>query len=353
MGGGNSGSSGKPGVPTWARGAANFLFGDPNSSTGFMGDANAGQGAVDFNSLLQSIMPALQSGISGGAAQRDLASGLTNQAVGNNMGIAGMSAGSLNNQAGIDAQMPGMFGGAAGAIGQQAGLNSMVPQLFGAANDFAGNINQGEAAYNTALGGATQSLNNVMNPTLYNPLFQNAVNNQIAPTLNAQFSARGLGSGGAPIAAITRASSDLSDQFAQRQFSEQNAAQGMVANIGTGLTNSGVAAAQLPGQVFNQFTQGLSQAAQTPGQVFNQFQQGVGQGQQNYGQAAANQLAPLQALGMGSEQFWQGVNNPMNTASNVYSMSRQPMANLLTGLTGVSGGISSPHVGMVGQLLGK
>jgi len=347
------GNSSRPGVPTWGRGAANYVFGSPDPSTGFLGDASTGQNAVNFNDILQNLMPALQSGYSGGAAQRDLASGYTNQALGATGGIAGQSLSDVGNSAALGGQMPGLFGGAQQAIGQQSALNSQIPNLFGAAQNFAGNINQGEGAYNTALGGATQSMNNVMNPTLYNPLYQNAMNNQITPTINAQFASRGLGSSGAPIAAISQAGQNLSDQFAQRQFQEQQQAQGTIANIGQGLTQSGVEGAQLPGQIYNQFMSGINTSAQTPGNVFNQFMTALGQQQQNYGLAAQNQMAPLQALGLGSQQFWQGVNNPMQAGASMYNLSRQPLGNLETGVTGITGGISNPHIGPVGQILGK
>lgn len=294
-------SGGGTRLPTWGRRAANYLFGAKDPNTGFLGDARIGQAGVDFGAILNQLQPSLQAGYSGGSAQRDIASDLTYKGITDTQGIAESSR---------------------GALGQQNWLSSLVPGLFGAANDFAGNINQGESAYNTALGGATQSMNNVMNPTLYNPLFQNAMQNQIAPSINAQFSARGLGSGGAPMAAITGAGSGLADQFAQRQFQEQLGAQQNITNIGQGLVQSGV------------------QGAQLPGQVFNQFMQGMGQGQQNYNLSGQTQLQPLQALGAGSEQYWQGVNNPIATGQNMYEFSRTPMSTLLGGVTGVSGGVA-------------
>ena len=62
---------------------------------------------------------------------------------------------------------------------------------------------------------------------------------------------------------------------------------------------------------------------------------------------------PLQASGMGAEQYWQGIQNPLSIAGNAYSVGVDPMKNAMTGVTGVMGGIASPTQGPLGKILGK
>src|SRR5688572_33170992 len=73
-------------------------------------------------------------------------------------------------------------------------------------------------------------------------------------------------------------------------------------------------------------------AAQLPGTVFNQFMQGTGQGLANVGQGMNNmnmagqmQMMPLQALGLGGGVFSQGLNMPIQAASSIYDLSRNPL----------------------------
>lgn len=304
----------RPGVPTWARGAADYLFGgmkglglqvDPitgqvSGGTGFLADALAGMQGLPMSDIMAMLGGPMAAAGLGGANQRQLAAQLTGEAIPGEQQIAGMSLGGA--------------GGIGNLLGQVGGYQDAAQQI-------AQNINRGATGLQGALGQANTTLQNVMNPTAYNPLFQNAYANQIAPSTNAAFSSRGLGSSGANIAALQGAAQGLSDQFAQRQFQEQLQSQGMVGNLGSALGGLGVAGAQVPGAVFNQFMGGL------------------GAGQAGLGQAEQNQLGPLAALGAGSQQFWQGVNNPLSVANNVYGISRAPGQALLGGLGTASGGI--------------
>lgn len=293
--------SGHPGVPTWARGLADYLYGPQGP---LQSGTQAGQQFLGPASLFPQFAGLLNPALTGGGAQRNLAAGLTNQGIGATQNIAGQSA------------------NAAGQVGQ---LNSMVPGLFGAANDFAGNINQAEGgAFLPAIGAANQSLQNVMNPTMYNPLFRNYATN-LATGINADFSSKGLGSSGASSAAISTGVGNLADQFAERQFQEQNQAQNTLGSLGSQFANTGVAGAQLPGQ------------------IYGQFMQGANLGQNALGQAGQNQLLPLQAAGMGAEQYWQGINNPLSVLSKIFGIGQNPLETALGGITGTTGGISVPH----------
>lgn len=309
----SSGSQSHPGVPTWARGAADYVLGDKGGG-GFLGAARAGEKNLPAGDIFAMIAQLLNPAMAGGAMQRDIGAGLTQDAITGTQEIAGQSA---------------------AAAGQVGDLNSLVPQMLGAANDFAGNINQAESgAFLPAIGAANQTMQNVMNPTYYNPLFQNAAAN-ITPEINAAFSSKGLGSSGASNAALDTAYSGLADDFAKRQVQEQQQSQSVLGQLGTQFAQTGIAGAQLPGTIYDQFMSGASS------------------GQDALGKASANQMAPLGALQAGSANFWDSINKSMSTAGNAYGIGAQPMQNLLGGVTGTMGGISIPQSGWIGKIFGK
>lgn len=299
-GGGGGQSRNRPGITTWGRPLADYTYDIGNFSPGI----EARNNFLNPNDIFPMIQNLLGNAQQGGQVQRAIASDLTNQAIPGMQNIAGQS-------------MAGTQG-----IGY---MNSLVPGLFGAATDFAGNVNQAEnQGFNPAMGAAGQTLQNVMNPTFYNPLFQNAARN-ITPQINADFSSKGLGSSGASSAALDSAYSNLADKFAERQVQEQLGAQQGLGNLANAFGNQGI------------------QAAQLPGQIYNQMQQGQLIGQQGLGMAGQNQLLPLQGLSAGSEQYWQGVNNPMNVFSGGYQIGSDPLKNAV-GAVGTAMG----NVGMSG-----
>lgn len=305
-GAGAGASKSHPSVPTWARPAADYVFGSQPGNyhnTGWEPGAEAGAKYLNPNDIFPMIQQVLGQAQTGGAAQRDMAGNLMGSAITGTTGIAGQAA--------------------AGTSGVNY-LNSLVPGLMGAAGDFAGNINQAEGqAFMPAIGAANQTLSNVMSPTYYNPLFRNAAAN-ITPGINADFASKGLGSSGAASAALDTSYSNLADQFAQRQVQEQMAAQQGLGNLGSAFAQTGIAGAQLPGTIFNQLMQGQNT------------------GQQALATAGQTQLDPLAAMAAGQAQYWQGINNPMNTAMGAYTAGTDPLKNMMGGVVGVTGGMSAP-----------
>lgn len=300
---GVGGSQGRPEPPRFAQHAAWWGFGGDDYG-GLLGEA---QRALAAAPPIESIMGGLDNligqGDLGGQIMRQLTAEATNQGYGNTMQLANMS-----------------FGPA-----QQAGeVLNMLPGFFDAANQFAQQGNTAQRQFDLAFGNAGQSLANVMNPTAYNPLFQNAMENQITPALNAAYSARGLGSSGPAIQAISEAGRDLSNQFAQRQFAEQQQGIGTLGGLAQG---AGGLAATL---------------AQTPGQVLGQLMSGVLGGGQAIGQAMQNQLGPLSLLGQGAANFQQGLGMPLQTRGSTYDLTRGPLNNLISNVVGTIGIGSHP-----------
>lgn len=290
-------SEGRPGLPTWARSAADWLFGPG----GYLGEAQQGQGMYPLNYLFGGLGSSLDAINQAGPMQRQLAASLTEPAIQGSQQLAQSSL----------------------AGGESVGwLNSLMPNMFGAAQQYAG------GGVNPAMAAGRQSLQNVMDPTFYNPLFQNAAQ-QITPQINSAFGARGLGSSGPATQALSEAYQGLGNQFAQRQFQEQMQAQNQLGGLGLN-------------------------AAQLPGNIYGQFMQGAGMGQQALGQGIQNQLGPLGALGAGWQQYLQGVSAPIDIATMVYQLSRSPMETLMGTIPGVMGGISTPkNPSWLGHILGK
>lgn len=330
MGNPSTSSGSHPGVPTWARGAADWLFGGEGRDVGLFPEAMAGQNNLGGSSILPLIASLLGPTMLGGSVQRDLSSGLTSNAISGSQNVGDKSQ--------FDAVNPGSNPG-------MDYLSALIPQMFGASNDFAGNINQGESAINTGITGATTTLNNLMSPTYYNPLFQNAAAN-ITPEINADFSSKGLGSSGAASAALGTAYSGLADKFAERQVQEQLGAQQGLNSLGMNLGQLGVAGAQVPSQVYGNFMSGLATGQNSMANSNLANQQGLAI-------AGQNQLLPLQASGLGSQQYWQGIQNPLSILGTAFGMGQQPIEALLAGVTGVGGGVTIPHQGWLGKALGK
>lgn len=314
-----AGGNARPGVPTWARQNANYAYGmdtDPTTGlpTGFLGQAMQSGQQFPWANYLGMLGAPLNAANLGGSMQRQLSSSILNDTLG---------------------QLGPLIGASQAGIGDISGLMGQQGNFQGAAQQIAQNINRGATGLQGGLAQANQSLQNVMDPTMYNPLFQNAMANQITPQTNAAFSSRGLGSSGANLAALQQGATNLSDQFAQRQFQEQLGAQQNVGNLSGALGQLGV------------------QGSQVPGAIFNQFMSGLGQGQGALGQAAQNQLAPLGALSLGSQQYWQGVNNPLNAIMNVSGFTNQPLSNVQSGVASAMGNIGSPTSGWMQKALGK
>lgn len=299
MAGNPASPSSHPGVPTWARRAADWMFG-AEGDTGFMNDAMIGQGMFPLQNVFGGLPGVMGAMDRAGPMMRQLSSEATQNAYTGSQQLAG---GSLTG-------------------GQNVGwLNSLMPNMVQSATQYAlGGVNPSLAA-------GRQSLQNVMNPTMYNPLFQNAAA-AITPEINASFGSRGLGSSGPATQALSEAYQGLGNQFAQRQFQEQMQAQNQLGGLGL-------------------------QASQLPGNVFGQFMQGAGMGQQALGQGIQNQLGPLGALGAGWENYMQGINGPLDVAAQVYQLSRSPMQALLQGIGPASGGVSTSQQGYMGKILGK
>lgn len=306
-----SASGGGSKRPTYTRPGGDFLgsgqypFGGDAASTaglpGYFGDVGA-QGMYPVQQLFGGFGNLLNAANAGGTGLRDLASQASNQAYGNQMGLA--------NQA-------------YGAAGQSQDLSQLAPQFMGAAQQFAQGINSAQSQFGKAYGAAGQTLQNVMNPTAYNPIYQNAINNQLNPQINSAYAARGLATSGPAAEALSAGARDLSNQFAQRQFGEQLQAQQGLGQLAQGGGNL------------------ASQASLLPGQIFNQFQQGYGQGLQNTGYAQQAQLGPLQGLGLGGSVFQQGLDMPFKTAQGIYDTTRAPLqafGSFINGVPNITGG---------------
>jgi hypothetical protein len=248
-----------------------------------------------------------------------------------------INADELNNATG---QTSGIAGASYLGANQNNWINSLAPQLFQSADEFAQRVNQGAQGFHAGLNDAwsntataNQILGNVMDPTAYNPLYQNAAA-LLTPQVRSSFSARGLGSSGEAINQEDIQKQQLADSFANRQFQEQLGAQqqqtgavGQYAPLAGGLGSLGVASAQVPGEVYNQFLQG--------GLV----------NQQAYNLAQQNQLYPMQSLALGMQNYNNALDIPLNYETALYNATRAPQLSLLGALSGTNQSSHGPSFG--------
>lgn len=275
--GGNVLGEGK--LPDWTGGDPNAL----NDLLGFMGDIAPGQQMFPMTDLYNQFQSMPGNIEQASSLYRQMMAPMIQQGLG----------GIQQNLGANNAMMGGV-----------QDLTGLMPQMLQASATMANN------GLNPAISGAQQSLQNVMNPTAYNPLFQNAMNNQINPMVSAQMAARGLAGSGAETNALSQASQDTSDRFAMRQFQEQNMAQNTLGQLG-------MMGGQLPGQVFGQFAGGLASMAPA-----------IGQGIQN-------QFAPLQMLGQGMGMYNQSYGDQIAQMQNLYNFTRSPLNALGSFINGV------------------
>jgi hypothetical protein len=309
MGSAGGGSSARP---SWTRAGGDLLANGllPNGATsfdslrgtpGFMGDLGS-QADFPIEQLFAGLGGLSNSASMGGDAIR--------QSV---PGAYGQSSDFIGN----------LFGGAQGAQGDLSSLMGMLPGFMDAASGFGQSINNAQGQFGNAFGAANQTLSNVMNPTAYNPLFKNAYENQVLPELRSNYASRGLVGGGSAIQGESEAARDLSDQFAQRQFGEQLQSQQTLGQLASQSGSLGATASMIPSASFAQFMQGLGGGANAMSQMGN--------------------LAglPLEALGGAANAFNAGLQMPMQTASNLYGLTRTPLeslASFINGVPNISGG---------------
>lgn len=252
----------KPGTPQFAKGFLGDAYGQYDPNSGFRGDAAGGAAGFDFGTAV------------GGLDTTQL----TDNA--NALGAWGTSAGADAAQAGVN------YAGLDMAMG--AGLLGQLPDLYNQSQDF---LQQGASSLTDmglATGAATTTMNNVMAPTAYNPMFQNAMDNQIRPSIDASMSARGLGASGQGL--LAEAGTNLSNQFAQRQITEQMQAQANVSQIAGARNSAAGTMAQMPGQIAGQFGSVIGGLAGQTNLASGAVQTGISTGVQ----AGA---APVKAVG--------------------------------------------------------
>lgn len=315
--GGSQASNSQPGFPSEAANLYDLLFENfPGAGgLGLVSNLFGSQGGFGGNQfspftaeniygpqgfLAQNWGPLMSQGFGGGNALRQMGAQGTQQAFGNTSNLAGMQA-------------------------QQAGqMGQFNPQDFlSAATGFSRGINQGLNAFGGAIGNAQTALSDVMNPTQYNSLFENAAG-LLTPRVRAAFSARGLGSSGGAIEEEGNQMRQLSDSFALRQAQERQQALGTLGGLAQGMGGLGVSGAQVPGQVYNQLMQG-----------------GL-MGQQGLAMAQQGQLGPLQALSMGGNVFNQGLEMGPSMFNNLMALRNQPFNMAIPLLGGISGANVSP-----------
>lgn len=275
------------GIRPYARGYADYIFGNRGSQEGDEGifrDTVQGEKAFDFGKGL------------------DLA-GLYNLIGGS------VQAGGMGRQLGAEATN-NAFGYGGNLMGAGAGLASLMPNVMDASNHFLqkGNnaldmFSQANTAAHGDLAAAQQVLGNVMDPTAYNPLFQSANARQNA-SIAGNMASRGLAGSGPGM--MAEASSNLSDQFASRQFQEQlgalqqtQQASGNMANIAGGYGNLSGMLAQLPASIWGQMGSGLTGLGGLGG-----LQQG--------------------AVGTGMDLWRTGTSLPLETIQDIYNITRGP-----------------------------
>src|SRR6266446_6377317 len=153
-----SGGNTRPGVPTWARQNANYAYGmdtDPTTGlpTGFLGQAMQSANQFPWGNFLGMLGGPLNAANLGGSMQRGLSSSILNDTLG---------------------QLGPLIGASQTGIGGIGNLMGQLGNYAGAAQQLSQNINRGATGLQGGLSSANQTLQNVMNPTAYNPLFQNA-----------------------------------------------------------------------------------------------------------------------------------------------------------------------------------
>lgn len=351
---------------------------------GFFGDVGAQQ-MFPIQDLFGPLQGLGQQAGDFGSMMRGMGTGAMQQAFGNAgmLGQSGMSrAGDMNQ---LLSMQPFLFGQGMnfGNVGMDRGFGSlgaglgMAQQGGGALGQGMGFLGQGAGATGAALGqlnpafsAANQSLKNVMDPTQTNPLFQNAYQNQVLPNLSASFASRGLAGGGEGIQAEIEASRDLSNQFAMRQFQEQQQGigtlgqlGGIAGNIAGNYGQLGGAAGQI-GQGYGSLGGAMGQigaaqgnlglqGAQFPGALLNQFIGGQNAGLQGLAGAQSLNLGPLQSLGLGGGVFQQGLDLPFQAAQGLYGLTRQPLeylSNFVNSVPNISK--STPKAGILGLPIG-
>lgn len=289
--------------PSWTAPLTRFLFEGSTPGTegdqgppaqGLIGDAWAGQQAFPSGSLFQGLSDMIANAQRGGAGTQQLAVQGTQRGYGNASGLADQ---------------------AAQTAGQAGGIAGLIPGALSAANAYAGGINHAQSQFQPAYGAAQSALQDVMNPTQQNSLYNNAAN-LLTPRVRSAFSARGLGTSGQAVQEEGNQLQQLADSFALRQAQERQSAISGVGNLASQGGNLGVAASQVPGAILNGM-QGVANGA-------IQAQQGAG----------ALQQLPL-AIGQQGQQLYQaGMNMPLDYQQALYNFTRQPGLQLLSALAG-------------------
>lgn len=331
--------------PNYTRAPGDYLAGklpygltDPSQLQGlpgFFGDMG-GQSMYPYASIFGGMQNLPGQALQGGADLRQLAAMGAQQGFGNTMGLAGMAPG-------LSQQQMQMAGLAPNVLNASAGYGQMLNNAIGQGASGVG-IPSGNLARVT-----DAALNQANNVGPNGDIYQRTMA-LMRPQIRSAFSDRGLGTSGAGIQAENDQAQQLADTMAQQAYANRNAFLGTAASAGSaegaervGLTNAGVNQALGLGGLGVQRGQlalgGMTAAPQAFGSLLGAQNQAF----TGLGMAGQQQFQPLQLAGLSGGVYGQGLNMPLDFASQLYGATRAPMFQMGNWANGV------PNVATSGQ----